>query len=95
MNNRILRLTILTFIVLITYGMITSEAALSTLLPQIQVALVGMTKGVFGALLGALAGMILFPHKIRWDIPPNKAGIGAYARLILIVLFVWVAYNYA
>jgi len=95
MLDRLIRGAFLVIFLVFFYVLITQSGFLKFIYPQIQVTFVGLVKGILSAVIGFLVGLVLFPHKINWNDSPKLIGFGAYARVLLILSFLYIGYSYA
>lgn len=94
-QKRLVRIILLLIITTLLYVLMFNDEFMKLLLPQVQVGLLGIVKGVLGATVGTVIGMILFPHKVEWGDSLLEIGAGAYARLIISLAFMYIMFEYA
>jgi hypothetical protein len=95
MYKRFTRVGLLALGAVLFYVAIVNPSLMKFIYPQVQISLVGLAKMIISACVGFIVGFALYPHKINWDKPPNTVGIGAYARTLTVLLFIYLGYTYA
>jgi hypothetical protein len=94
-TNRFIRLLLVVLFVVVVYFGLLNDVTAKYLFMQIQIAITAGTKVTFGGLIGYSLGLLFYPHKIDWSISWTNAGIGAYARILTILLSIWLVVDYA
>ena len=95
MTNRLIRLGLVVVFAIAVYFGLLNDVTAKYLFIQIQIAITAGVKVIFGGLIGYSLGLLFYPHKIDWSVSWTNTGIGAYARILTILLSIWLVVDYA